>query len=111
MAKNDKLITLNASDYVIYRKKTEAEWNDYVTKHEALWKAAGDKIKTTREKLKLSKKALAQASGICVKTLTKLENGQYIRRFKTVSKSCLNALGLNALKEFLALQEIVGNCE
>lgn len=111
MAKNNNLVTLNASDYVFYKKKTPAEWEAFVAANKAVWEVTGETIRSTREKLKMTKKALAEAAGICVKTLTKLEKGQYIRRFATVSRSCLNALGVNALIEYMALEKIVSKLE
>lgn len=109
MTKKQNLLTLNTAEYVFYRRKSPAEWEAYVAAKKPMWEETGTRIRTIRENLKISKKALAKAAGICVKTLTKLENGQFIRRFKTVSKSCLNALGFNAYKEFAELQEIVGD--
>lgn len=75
-----------------YFKVNEEKIKAYIERNTPLWQQTGAVIKKAREQLSISKKALAQAAGICVKTLTKLENGLYIRRFKVVSKSCLNAL-------------------
>ena len=71
---------------------SEEEWQEYCRKHKAEWKAFGEKIKKIRIQLRLSKKRLAKEAGISVHTLSRLESGYYIRRFKLASTSCLNAL-------------------
>lgn len=78
--------------YKLVRQFSDEEWEAYVAEHKAEWTETGSKIAELRKKLRVSKVALAREAGICVKTLTKLECGRYIQRFKTVSKSCLNAL-------------------
>ena len=75
-----------------YVRRTAAEFKAFCKKHQAEWTETGTKINDLRIGLRLSKKALAKMAGICVNTLTKLERGQYITRFKPVSHSCLNAL-------------------
>lgn len=52
----------------------------------------GADIAKIRNSLGVSKRTLAKKAGICVKTLNKLEKGYYVRRYKTVSSSCYNAL-------------------
>lgn len=93
MTNNDNL------NYVVYRKPSIEEWNAFVKKHQDEWIRTGNMIKTCRETLRISKAALARDSGICAKTLSKLENGKYIRRFKTVARSCMNALTKIYLRE------------
>ncbi len=75
--------------FVVY---TEAERAAFIKKHEEEWKRIGTEILTIRQQLRISQKRLAQAAGICDKTLRKLERGQYITRFKTVAASCRNSL-------------------
>ena len=71
---------------------TDKEWQEFCKKHSAEWEAMGTKIKNIRTQLRISQNRLAREAGICARTLAKLENGKYIRRFKVVSTSCLNAL-------------------
>lgn len=71
---------------------TDEEWATFVKKHEKEWKETGEKIHAARTSMRLSMKVLAKEAGICAKTLSKLEQGCYISRFKTVSQSCRNAL-------------------
>lgn len=71
---------------------TDKEWQAFLKKHSAEWEAMGAKIKNIRTQLRISQNRLAREAGICTRTLAKLENGKYIRRFKVVSTSCLNAL-------------------
>lgn len=71
---------------------TDKEWQEFLKKHSAEWEAMGAKIKNIRTQLRISQNRLAREAGICTRTLAKLENGKYIRRFKVVSTSCLNAL-------------------
>lgn len=91
---NDELTTLEEikEQYILVRKKTAAEWQKFVDDHKSEWIAAGNSVKALRESLKMSKAALAKEAGICVGTLRKLEQGKYIRRFKTIYKACRNAL-------------------
>lgn len=78
--------------YKLVRQLSDEEWKAFVDAHKDEWETVGKKISELRKALKVSKRALAREAGICDKTLTKLEAGKYIQRFKTVSKSCLNAL-------------------
>ena len=71
---------------------SEEEWQKYCQEHKVEWKAFGEKIKKIRIQLRLSKKRLANEAGISIHTLSKLESGCYISRFKLASTSCLNAL-------------------
>lgn len=54
----------------------------------------GNQNQNIRTQLRVSLNRLAREAGICSRTLAKLENGKYIRRFKVVSTSCLNDLSL-----------------
>ena len=78
--------------YKVFVRYTENERAAFIRKHEAEWKEVGAQIKNIRTRLRISQKRLAQAAGICDKTLRKLERGQYITRFKTVAASCKNSL-------------------
>ncbi len=78
--------------YKVFVRYTENERAAFIRKHEAEWKEVGAQIKNIRTQLRISQKRLAQAAGICDKTLRKLERGQYITRFKTVAASCKNSL-------------------
>lgn len=71
---------------------TKAQIKAFFKKNSTIWKNTGNAIKEMRLELRISRKKLAEKAGISVGTLKKLENGKYIRRFKTVSKSCINAL-------------------
>ena len=64
----------------------------FIRKHEAEWRTVGTLIFNIRTELRISQDRLAREAGICVNTLRKLEKGQYIRRFKLVSRSCINSL-------------------
>ncbi len=74
------------------RKFTQEEKIEFFKNNSHKWKVIGNVIKNVRLELKISRKTLAKMAGISVGTLKKLEYGRYIRRFKVVSKSCLNAL-------------------
>ena len=87
--------------YKVYVKYTKEERAAYTRKHEEEWKRVGAEIHATRLQLRISQKRLAQAAGICDKTLRKLERGQYITRFKTVAASCESALQVIAYEDFL----------
>ncbi len=78
--------------YKVYVRYDEAERAAFFKKHEAEWKAVGTQIETIRKQLRISQKRLAEAAGICDKTLRKLERGLYITRFRTVAASCMNSL-------------------
>ena len=87
---------------------TEEEHAAFVRKHEAEWKSVGAKIQFIRTQLRISQKRLAKAVGICVNTLRKLERGQYITRFKTISRSCVNWLRAVACNDFLRVTQTMG---
>ena len=87
--------------YKIYVKYTKEERAAFIRKHEEEWKRVGTEIHAARMQLRISQKRLAQAAGICDKTLRKLERGQYIPRFKTVAVSCWNALLTITYADFL----------
>lgn len=87
--------------YKIYVKYTDDERAAFIRKHEEEWKRVGTEIHAARMQLRISQKRLAQAAGICDKTLRKLERGQYITRFKTVAVSCWNALLTITYADFL----------
>ncbi len=87
--------------YKVYVKYNAEERAAYIRKHEAEWKAIGSQIENARKKLRISQKRLAQAAGICDKTLRKLERGQYITRFRTVAASCINSLRAIAYSDLL----------
>ena len=89
--------------YKVYVKYNAEERAAYIRKHEAEWKAIGSQIESTRKKLRISQKRLAQAAGICDKTLRKLERGQYITRFRTVASSCINSLRAIAYSDLLTV--------
>ena len=78
--------------YKLVVRLSDDEWKAFVETHQEEWAAAGEKITKLRQALKVSKATLAKDAGICTKTLTKLENGRFIRRFKAISKGCMNAL-------------------
>ena len=91
--------------YKVFVRYTENERAAFIRKHEAEWKEVGAQIKNIRTRLRISQKRLAQAAGICDKTLRKLERGQYITRFKTVSASCKNSLLAIAYADLFTAQE------
>lgn len=92
--------------FIVY---TETERAAFIRRHEEEWRRVGNEIKTIRQHLRISQKRLAQAAGICDKTLRKLERGQYITRFKTVAASCKNSLLAIAYSDFLrTTQTMVG---
>ena len=92
----------------MFKDYTPEERKNFFAKMQPVWEATGKEINHIRTELKISKRYLAQNAGICVKTLTKLENGQYIRRFKVVSKSCFNALELFGYKVDAKIKQILG---
>ena len=98
-----------------YVRRTEAEWQAFWAKHHDEWEATGAEIKRLRSELQMSKARLAKTAGICPQTLTKLENGLYITRFKPISKSCLNILaavnrlGYRDALDFLGLTKLKKN--
>ncbi len=87
--------------YVTYTAEERAA---FIRKHEAEWRRVGNEIHSIREQLRVSQKQLAQAAGICDKTLRKLERGQYITRFKTVAASCRNSLQAIAYSDFIKVR-------
>ncbi len=90
----------------MYKKYTAEEKQAFFDKNTEDWQKTGTAIKEMRIRLRLSKIKLAKRAGICTKTLTKLENGQYIRRFKTVSKACLNGLeAINNKDSLICLEQ------
>ena len=91
--------------YKVFIRYTDDERAAFIRKHEAEWKEVGAQIKSIRTQLRISQKRLAQAAGICDKTLQKLERGQYITRFKTVAASCKNSLLAMAYSDLLAAKE------
>lgn len=85
---------------------TETQIKAFFRKNAPVWKETGRVIKLIRLQLKMSRKELAKQAGIAPQTLRKLENGKYIRRFKTVSKSCLNALEAKLMQNnFICIRE------
>ena len=85
---------------------TKAQIRAFFRKNASTWKNTGNAIKEMRLQLKISRRELAKRAGIAPQTLKKLENGKYIRRFKTVSKSCINALELELMKNnFVCIKE------
>lgn len=90
----------------MYKHFTQEEKKEFFDKNAERWQKTGEAIKEMRTRLRLSKVKLAKRAGICTKTLTKLENGQYIRRFKTVSKACLNGLeAINNRDSLICLEQ------
>lgn len=88
------------------RKLTEEEKIEFFKNNAEIWENTGAAIKEMRVRLRISKRKLAKKAGISVKTLTKLENGCYIRRFKTVSKACLNGLeAINNKDSLICLEQ------
>ena len=85
-------------------KRTIEEYNRFVTKHQEEWLRVGYQILTIRKILRVSQKELAKRAGICVATLHKLERGAYIRRFKPISSSCINALKTFGYEGLIAIQ-------
>ena len=85
--------------------RTEEEKARFYAKHQKEWTEIGEKIKKLREALHLSRCKLAKLAGICDRTLKKLENGQYITRYKAISKSCLNALENEAYKTLISFSD------
>ena len=92
----------------MFKKYTDEERKVFFAKMQPVWEATGKEINHIRTELKISKRYLAKNAGICVKTLTKLEKGQYIRRFKVVSQSCFNALELFGYKVDAKIKRILG---
>ena len=84
---------------------TDKEKQQFFNENAERCQKTGTAIQKMRLRLRLSKVQLAKMAGICTKTLTKLENGHYIRRFKTVSKSCFNALDAVSSKDSLVCLE------
>lgn len=92
----------------MYKHFTQEEKKEFFDKNAERWQKTGAAIKEMRTRLRLSKVKLAKRAGICTKTLTKLENGRYIRRFKTVSQSCFNALeAINSKDSLTCLEQSV----
>lgn len=92
----------------MFKEYTAEERKIFFAKMQPVWEATGKEINHIRTELKVSKRYLAKHAGICVKTLTKVEKGQYIRRFKVVSQSCLNALELFGYKLDSKIKQILG---
>lgn len=90
--------------YRVYYEYTDAERAAFFKKHEEEWRRVGAEIRAIRKQLRISQKRLAQAAGICDKTLRKLERGQYITRFKTVAASCKNSLLAFAYADLFSFQ-------
>ncbi len=89
--------------YRVYVKYTDAERAAFIRKYEKEWRRVGSEIHAIRKRLRISQKRLAQAAGICDKTLRKLERGQYITRFRTVAASCKNSLLAIAYSDLLRM--------
>ena len=85
-------------------QRSEAEFKKFIAKHQEEWLRVGQQVSSVRKKLRVSQKVLAQRAGICVATLRKLELGKYIRRFKPISYSCLNALKTFGYEDLLAIK-------
>lgn len=87
----NRVIEVTENRIVLQRYSPE-ERAAYIAEHQDEWNETGARIKELRETLRISKKQLAEDAGISTKTLRKLERGQFIERFKAISRSCINAL-------------------
>jgi DNA-binding XRE family transcriptional regulator len=94
-----------------YVHRTEAEFRAFWNKHHDEWEATGAEIKRLRSELQMSKARLAKMCGICPRTLTKLESGLYITRFKPISRSCLNVLNAVNLLSYRDALDFLGRAK
>lgn len=90
-------------------KRTPTEQAKFEEKHKAEWVSTGSKILEARKKLRISQSKLASMAGICAQTLSKLERGMYITRFKPISKSCINALALTGCLDMMTSNSLTSN--
>lgn len=69
------------------------------------WTAEGERLRKMREEMHISQMEIAQAIGVCIKTIRRLERGERIVRRPCVSKSYETGLECIALRRMARLEK------